>query len=412
MNREVSNESGDRETEKERLALDWARLRFDRKKAAIEFRLRRQELARTRDKGWKELLANPFTLAIVGGFITVMSTIISNHFTASANVELERTKAELAAKAETAKAEQGAHAAKQTLQAELIKKFVESPKTQTVRENLKFLIDAGLLPDYAERISAYLKNNPDAAPQVGETFAPPAPVIGGTLSSSASWPWLVGIKLSGSPDTRIFCQGTVIGPHTVLTVAHCVAGSNGSPPPSIVAANTDGTKKEVRVAKVFVHPLFSMAPERRNDIAILDLRESLPPPYVTLSRAKATDPTPGTLVMVAAIASKDTSFLEAKIPIVDAKVCLASMGKDIDPASNLCAGFAAGGVDSCAGSGGGPLAAVDKAGHKYQIGISSWGVGCGKPNKYSVYTRVSAFTDWIKEVAPDLPTNTTVPSQP
>ncbi|OAF06378.1 hypothetical protein AYJ54_17230 [Bradyrhizobium centrolobii] len=413
MEQEASNTSGDRETKTERLALDWERLRFDRKKAAIEFRLKREELAGARDKEWKELLANPFTLAIVGGFITVMSTIISNHLTASANVELEGTKAQLAARAETAKAEAAAQAAKQALQADLIKKFVESPKTQTVRDNLKFLVDAGLLPDYAAKISAYLKNNPDAAPQVGTTSEPRPPVIGGTLNSGVAWPWLVGLKLTGAPVATLFCQGTVIGPHTVLTVAHCVSGFNGSTPAvSIVLANAEGTKKEVQVAKVFVHPSFSTDPVPRNNIAILDLKESLPPPYVTLSRAKATDPAPGTVVMVAAIASKDFAFLEAQIPIVEDKVCLASMSKDIDPTSNVCAGFAAGGVDSCQGSSGGPLAAVDKAGRKYQIGITSWGEDCAKPNKYGVYTRVSAFTDWIKQVVPDLPTDTSVASKP
>ena len=88
MDQEAGETSGERETQKERLTLDWERLRSDRKKAALEFRLKREELAGARDKEWKELLANPFTLAIVDGFITVMSTIISNHLTASGNVEL------------------------------------------------------------------------------------------------------------------------------------------------------------------------------------------------------------------------------------------------------------------------------------------------------------------------------------
>jgi hypothetical protein len=66
--------------------------------------------------------------------------------------------------------------AKQALQAELIKKFVESPKTETVRENLRFLVDAGLLPDYASNITTYLKNT-TAAPTVGGLVPP---VVGPT----------------------------------------------------------------------------------------------------------------------------------------------------------------------------------------------------------------------------------------
>jgi hypothetical protein len=38
-----------------------------------------------------------------------------------------------------------------------------------VRENLKFLVEAGLLPDYADTITGYLKANPDVAPQVGSS---------------------------------------------------------------------------------------------------------------------------------------------------------------------------------------------------------------------------------------------------
>jgi len=148
---------GPGELEPERLAIERERLRTERQKLAVEFRLKRRELTAGQTKGWKELLANPLTLAVVGGFITLMTTIVSNSFNVRANLASETSRAELARSA-----------AKQTLQADLIKKFVESPKTATVRENLRFLVEAGLLPDYGEKIDAYLKANPEAAPKVGE----------------------------------------------------------------------------------------------------------------------------------------------------------------------------------------------------------------------------------------------------
>jgi len=415
IDRQSSTSISDSGIEEKRVALDWERLRFERKKAAMEFRLKRNELADHRGKGWKELLASPFTLAIVGGFITVMSTIVSNHLTVSANLALEATKAELAAKGEAAKAVSASQAANQTLQADLIKKFVESPKTETVRENLRFLVDAGLLPDYATRISAYLANNPDVAPQVGATSEPNSPVIGGTPSSRGDWPWLVGIR-RGTYD-GVVCQATLLGPRTVLTVAHCVTKFDVSQELNatqsaavddikvIATGDIGGQKatKEMQVSKIFVHPSYAKKRAPENNIAVLELKESLPPPYVLISQARASDPAPGTLAMVAAIAGSQFEFLEAKIPIVDYAVCRASMGPDVDPTTNLCAGFAAGGVDTCRGSSGGPLVVTDQAGRKYQVGITSWGVGCGLPNKYGVYTRVSAFADWIKQIVPDLP---------
>jgi Hint module/Trypsin len=52
-----------------------------------------------------------------------------------------------------------------------------------------------------------------------------------------------------------------------------------------------------------------------------------------------------------------------------------------------------GGKDACQGDSGGPL--FDS--NKQQIGIVSFGLGCALPNKPGIYTRVSAYKDWIKD---------------
>lgn len=155
--------------ETERLALEWESLRSERQKAAMEFRLRRLELmsaaSRSRSGKLKELVTNPLLLAILGGFITLMTTIITSSFNVSANLKVESAKAEAAAKA-----------AKQALQADLIKKFVESPETETVRRNLEFLVIADLIPDYAPGIDRFLRTNA-GAPKVSSGPATTAPQI-------------------------------------------------------------------------------------------------------------------------------------------------------------------------------------------------------------------------------------------
>lgn len=71
----------------------------------------------------------------------------------------------------------------QALQADLIKKFVEGPRPEIVRENLRFLADTGLIPDYAASIQHYLAANPNAAPQVGSQleFSPAGEAVSADL---------------------------------------------------------------------------------------------------------------------------------------------------------------------------------------------------------------------------------------
>uniref|UniRef100_A0A8C0R833 Peptidase S1 domain-containing protein n=1 Tax=Canis lupus dingo TaxID=286419 RepID=A0A8C0R833_CANLU len=59
----------------------------------------------------------------------------------------------------------------------------------------------------------------------------------------------------------------------------------------------------------------------------------------------------------------------------------------------ICAGSEDGSRDAC--DSGGPLA-CEKRGLWIQVGIVSWGSGCGRPNRPGVYTNISAYFNWIR----------------
>ncbi|KAF4008918.1 hypothetical protein G4228_000080 [Cervus hanglu yarkandensis] len=62
----------------------------------------------------------------------------------------------------------------------------------------------------------------------------------------------------------------------------------------------------------------------------------------------------------------------------------------------MCAGLPEGGVDTCQGDSGGPL--MYHSDRWQVVGIVSWGHGCGGPTTPGVYTKVTAYLNWIYNV--------------
>lgn len=65
----------------------------------------------------------------------------------------------------------------------------------------------------------------------------------------------------------------------------------------------------------------------------------------------------------------------------------------------VCAGFAAGGKDSCEGDSGGPLMVYSRTRQTWVLaGIVSNGIRCAEPNLPGIYTRPTAYLEWINSV--------------
>lgn len=82
----------------------------------------------------------------------------------------------------------------------------------------------------------------------------------------------------------------------------------------------------------------------------------------------------------------------------------------------FCAGAAVDGVDTCQGDSGGPILSRKADGSFVQVGIVSFGIGCGHAELPGVYTRLALYTDWMRKTiatpAPPAAAATQVPAKP
>lgn len=164
-----------------------------------------------------------------------------------------------------------------------------------------------------------------------------------------------------------------------------------------------------------------------DDIALLKLARVWNGPIAQLSLSASTDPIPPpiTQVRVAGFGTTEHNFwerkvhrfkpadgqsdvfagssrlLETAVETVSISQCQSRYAGSAIGGGQVCAGLEQGGRDSCRGDSGGPLVAEEANGCPRQIGIVSWGKGCAKEHAYTVYTRVSTYSDWIqKHVGP------------
>jgi trypsin len=241
----------------------------------------------------------------------------------------------------------------------------------------------------------------------------PPRIAGGNTTTIAQHPWQAALvfdpaKRPGNDFQRQFCGGSLITTHIVLTAAHCISGTD----PDLLEAGTDldpddvdvvlgrtqlsaggGGKHEVQ--RVQFHSGFNPATSE-NDVGYLVLATPSSQARIALAgadefglwRAGAR-----TVVSGWGATSEDGSgsdvLKEAVVPIIADATCGGPdvYGSAFFRATMVCAGFLAGGTDSCFGDSGGPLT-TPAGGPRRLVGVVSFGEGCARPNRPGVYSRV------------------------
>ncbi|XP_044740915.1 proclotting enzyme-like [Chrysoperla carnea] len=232
-------------------------------------------------------------------------------------------------------------------------------------------------------------------------------IVGGHNADIGEWPWIAALFNGG----RQFCGGSLIDNMHILSAAHCVAHMSSWDVARLtvrlgdhnIKTNSEVNHIEKRVKRVVRHRGFDSR-TLYNDVAILTLDS--PVQFSRQVRPICLPSSGGTFAGKTATVigwgslresgPQPAILQEVNIPIWSNGECRAKYG----PAAPggivehmLCAGQAS--RDSCSGDSGGPL--MVNEGRWTQVGIVSWGIGCGKGQYPGVYTRVTHFLPWINK---------------
>lgn len=232
-------------------------------------------------------------------------------------------------------------------------------------------------------------------------------VIGGSPTTVEQYPWQVHVS-----DTLLSftCGGSLIDRRWVVTAAHCVVGRE---PTSVLVhsgltyVSQMTTENGILAAHVYVHPAYDAA-SSTNDIALIELSAASPAGTPIRLFTDNAAPSAGATAYISGwgrmgtVGSYLPDQLQAAALTVEASpgsTC-GTWGSLYNPWAMMCAG-GAGDTGGCNGDSGGPLALPTSSGWRL-VGVVSFGrPGCLNSWDPTVFTRVSAFTPWIRAYVPE-----------
>ncbi|KAL2078679.1 hypothetical protein ACEWY4_026364 [Coilia grayii] len=252
-------------------------------------------------------------------------------------------------------------------------------------------------------------------------------IVGGHDATVGAWPWQVSLQEPHEETKELyhFCGGSLITKDWVLSAAHCFDQSTILENLVVVLGrqnltgnDTNGVSKTV----MFITKHRNYDPGTSdNDIALLRLLSSVTfSDYIqpvclaasnsTLDSGTKTWVTGWSNISNGVVPQYSNRTSDAPVPVVSNSDCeKAYSTKHHSITSNMiCAGLLGqGGKDACSGDSGGPMVLLQDS-VWVQVGIVSFGVGCGDKHIPGVYARIPSYQRWISQITSSQPGFVTV----